>query len=77
MAKQKTIHVVPNKNKGGWDVEKGGASRASVHTRTKKDAINKAREISKNQKSELYIHGKDGKIQNKDSHGNDSFPPRG
>ncbi|MDC7236773.1 MAG: DUF2188 domain-containing protein [Sphaerochaetaceae bacterium] len=36
MAKQKTHHVVPNKDKGGWDVKKGGASRASVHVPQKK-----------------------------------------
>ena len=28
---------------------------------TKQDAINAAREISRNQGTELYIHGKDGK----------------
>ena len=27
--------------------------------------------------SELLIHGQDGKIQRKDSHGKDPFPPRG
>ena len=26
---------------------------------------------------DVYIHGKDGKIQNKDSHGNDPYPPKG
>ena len=30
-----------------------------------------------NQKSELVIHGRDGRIRGKDSYGNDSFPPRG
>ncbi|WP_338587823.1 DUF2188 domain-containing protein [Paenibacillus sp. Y5S-9] len=29
------------------------------------------------QKTELIIHGKDGKIQSKDSHGNDPYPPKG
>ncbi|MDD3323005.1 MAG: DUF2188 domain-containing protein [Paludibacter sp.] len=74
MAKQH--HVVPN-TKGGWDVKKGGADRASVHTPTKQESVDKGRKISQNQGSELYIHGKDGKIQQKDSHGNDPFPPRG
>jgi uncharacterized protein YdaT len=74
MAKQH--HVVPNP-KGGWDVKKSGAERASVHTNTKKEAVDKGREISRNQGSEFVIHGKNGQIQQKDSHGNDSFPPRG
>ncbi len=72
----KTHHVVPNPN-GGWDVKKGGGQRASNHTSTKAEAEDIAREISKKQGSELFIHGRNGRIQRKDSHGNDKFPPRG
>ena len=75
MAK-KTHHVVPNPN-GGWDVKKGGSEKASNHFNKKSDAVEKGREISQNQGSEFYIHGKDGKIQSKDSHGNDPNPPQG
>jgi len=63
-------HVVPNHN-GGWNVKKGGSERASVHTETKQEAITIGRDISRNQHTEFYIHGTDGKIQSKDSHGND------
>lgn len=70
-------HVVPNKEKGGWDIKKGGSYRASGHYDKKQDAVDEAREISRNQRTELFIHGKDGKIQRKDSHGNDPFPPKG
>lgn len=73
---KKTHHVVPNSN-GGWDVKKGGSEKASNHFDKKTDAIDKGREISQNQNSEFYIHGKDGRIQSKDSHGNDPNPPRG
>lgn len=75
MAK-KTHHVVPNPN-GGWDVKKGNAEKASNHFDKKVDAIDKGREISQNQGSEFYIHSKDGRIQSKDSHGNDPNPPKG
>ncbi len=68
-------HVVSNPN-GGWDVKRSGADRASVHADTKKDAINRGREISRNQNTELVIHNMDGKISNSDSHGNDPCPPR-
>lgn len=71
-----TRHVVPN-SEGGWDSKKGGAKRASKHFETKKDAVDYSRELSKKQKTELVIHKKDGKIQRKDSHGNDKFPPKG
>jgi len=76
MNKKGSHHVVHNPG-GGWDVKKGGASRASGHFARKQDAVDTGREISRNQKTEFYIHGKDGKIQRKDSHGNDPFPPRG
>jgi hypothetical protein len=67
MAKQDTHHVVPNQD-GGWDVKRGGGQKASHHTDTKAEAERIARDISKNQGTELVIHGKDGKIQSKDSH---------
>lgn len=76
MANQKSHHVVTNPN-GGWDVKKGGADCASKHCDTKQEAIEEARGISRNQGTKLYIHGKDGKMQQKDSHGNDPFPPKG
>ncbi len=72
----KSHHVVPNPD-GGWDIRKGGADRASGHFSTQKDAIDRAREISSNQHSELFIHGRNGQIREKDSHGNDPYPPKG
>lgn len=73
---RKTHNVASNPD-GGWDVKKGGAERASKHFDTKQEAIDAGREISQNQNTEFYIHGKDGKIQQKDSHGHDPNPPKG
>jgi hypothetical protein len=72
----KNQHVTPNPD-GGWKVLAAGNDEATQITKTKKEAVDLARKIAKEQKSELFIHGKDGKIQSRDSHGNDSFPPRG
>lgn len=69
-------HVVPNSDRGGWDVKRDGAGRASAHADTKAKAEEIARDISRNQGTELIIHGKDGRIQRSDSHGNDPFPPK-
>lgn len=71
----KSHHVVPSKD-GGWNVKRGGAEKASKHFDKKTDAVEYGRKVSQNQESELYIHGKDGKIQEKDSHGNDPCPPK-
>lgn len=72
----KNQHVVPGSN-GGWNVKGAGNSKATAHADTKAEATKIAREISKNQGSELFIHGRDGKIQSRDSHGNDPYPPKG
>lgn len=61
---------------GGWNVRKGGSTRATKHFDTKKEAVSWGREVSKKQRSELVIHKRDGTILRKDSYGKDPFPPR-
>lgn len=73
---RKSHHIVPSED-GGWDVRKGGADRASGHYDKKQEAVNAGREMSQNQGTELVIHGKDGRIQQSDSHGHDPYPPKG
>ena len=70
----KNQHVVPND--GGWGIRGEGNSRLTTITPTKEQAVDLAREIARNQHSELVIHGRDGRIQDKDSYGNDPCPPR-
>lgn len=72
---RKEHHIVPNPN-GGWDIKRENAIKSSGHFDTKKEAIDRGRQISKNQGSELIIHGRDGRIQQSDSHGNDPCPPK-
>lgn len=69
-------HVVSNAS-GGWDVKRSGSERASKHFNTQGEAIAWAKQVAKNQKTELYVHGKDGKIREKNSYGNDPHPPKG
>ena len=68
-------HVVPHDE--GWAVRGAGNSRASSVHRTQQAAIQVAREIARNQGTELLVHGKDGRIRQRDSHGGDPFPPSG
>lgn len=71
----KNQHVVPHSD--DWAVKGEGNSRAtSVHS-TQQEAIEQAREIAKNQQSELLIHGTNGQIRERNSYGNDPFPPKG
>ena len=71
----KNQHVVPNGGK--WAVKGAGNIKNTAICDTQKEAINIARQISRNQGSELFIHGKNGQIRERDSHGNDPFPPEG
>jgi len=73
---RKDHHVVSNA-KGGWDVKRDNAERASVHTATKQEAIDRGRVMSRNQKTEFVVHNKNGRISGSDSHGNDPYPPKG
>jgi hypothetical protein len=73
--KGKNQHVV--KHADGWAVKGANNQKATKVTSTQKEAITVAREISKNQNSELLIHGRTGQIRERDSHGNDPFPPKG
>ncbi len=72
----KNQHVVPHPD-GGWQVKGEGNSRATVKTDTQREAIDIARQISRNQGSELVIHRPNGQIRDKDSHGRDPYPPQG
>jgi hypothetical protein len=74
MAK-KCQHVVPAAN--GWSVRRAGASRASSTHATQQEAIAAATTIARNQRTELYIHGRDGRIRERNSYGNDPLPPKG
>jgi len=65
------------KHKDGWQVKRDGAQRASNVCNTKKEAVAVAREISRNQGTELQIHKENGQIQRRDSHGKDPYPPKG
>ena len=71
----KNQHVVPHKN--GWAVKGAGNKKATSIHRTQEAARRAARDIAINQKSEVLIHRPNGQIRDKNSYGNDPFPPRG
>lgn len=68
-------HVVPSGDK--WSVRRAGASRASGVYDTQAEAVEKGRDLARNQGTELYVHGKDGRIRERNSYGRDPFPPKG
>ena len=68
-------HVVPNGAK--WSIRKAGSSKATNTFDTQEEAIEKGREFARNQGTELFIHGRNGRIRERDSYGNDPVPPKG
>lgn len=70
----KNIHIVPSGNR--WAVKIEGVKQPLSTHRTKSLADQNARPEARRQQGELVIHGRDGRIQDKDSFGNDPFPPR-
>ena len=67
-------HVVPSSD-GRWQVRKSGSARASRVFDKQDDAIAYARGLARKERSELYVHRPDGTIRDRDSYGNDPFPP--
>ena len=72
---KRSWHVVPNP-KGGWSVRHAGAERATRVFHTQQEATKSARTIARKERTELYVHGRDGTIRHKDSYGVDPFPSR-
>jgi len=60
----------------GWAVKKEGAERASSIHRTQAAAIKAATPKARNTGGDVIIQGRDGKIRDRDSYGNDPCPPK-
>lgn len=73
---KKNQHVTPHPD-GGWQVKGANNQKATHRTNTQAQAIEKAKHIAQNQQSEVVIHRPNGQIRDKNSYGNDPFPPRG
>lgn len=73
MAKS-NLHIVPHGR--GWAVRRDGAGRASSVHPTQRGALQAARPAAKRERAELVIHGRDGKIRDSESYGQDPNPPK-
>jgi hypothetical protein len=76
MAK-KNIHTVYNSGGEKWKNKEEGVKKAVSSHRKKDPAVGKGAQVAKKKRVEHLIHGKKGKIQSRNSYGNDPFPPRG
>jgi hypothetical protein len=74
MPKQGDVHVMPSEK--GWQVEVEGSGRRSTH-KTQSEAAKAARSIARSNKSELLIHGRNGRVRDRSTYGNDPRRIRG
>jgi Uncharacterized protein conserved in bacteria (DUF2188) len=72
---KKNVHTVPHDD--GWANRRDGADRVSKVFPTKDAAEHAGRDTAKREGVEHLIHNKDGRIGERNSYGNDPFPPRG
>lgn len=72
MASKKPVHTVPSNN--GWANKQGG-TEISRH-RTKGVAEIEGRRQAKRSETEHVIHKSNGQIGEKNSYGNDPYPPK-
>jgi Uncharacterized protein conserved in bacteria (DUF2188) len=75
MAKKRDIHVVPHPEKG-WATIREGSKRVGSTHQTQADAGEAARDRARLDKVEVVTHGRDGRIRDSDSYGNDPHPPK-
>ena len=74
MSNKNQYHVSKNVA-GGWKETKEGQI-LSTHS-TQEQAIKHAKRNALLTGGEVVVHGRDGKIREKNSYGNDPFPPMG
>lgn len=71
----KNVFISPNGDR--WSVQTVGSEKPYRVAETQKEAIRIGRDLAINNKSELIIQGRDGRIREKNTYGNDKFPPKG
>ncbi|MDR2873052.1 MAG: DUF2188 domain-containing protein [Xanthomonadaceae bacterium] len=74
---KKNQWVVPVDGGKQWGVRGEGNERLTSIHNTQQEAFKHAREIAINQKSEVFIQGQSGQIRERNTYGNDPFPPKG
>ena len=70
------VHVTQSPN-GGWQVIEATTLRVLATFRTQQEAIDYATRVARANSKEMLVHGRDGKIRERNTFGNDPHPPKG
>lgn len=74
MASRDNVHIVRRGDQ--WGTLREGGQRATQVFDTQQQAIDAGRQMVRQGQGELLIHGENGRIRARDSHGNDPCPPK-
>ncbi len=77
MAQRKEHIVVEPRPDGRWARQKNGTQRAASLHDTQATAEEAARAQARRERTELVVKGRDGRIQRRDSYGNDPRSSKG
>ena len=72
---KKEVYTVPNPDGSGWVNEVAG--RVTSEHRKQSNAIAEGRRQAIQRETEHVIHNRQGQIRDKNSYGNDPYPPKG
>jgi hypothetical protein len=75
MAKKPPVHVTPHDK--GWAVTREGSKRAASVHRTQQEAAKEGKATVARDKTEYFLHGKDGQIRERNTSGKNPYPPKG
>lgn len=71
----KNVHITPRSN--GWAVKTAGAERAAVIAPNQAASAAIGRQMAINRESELFIHGRNGQIRERNTYGYDPTSSKG
>ena len=74
MSNKRDIHTVPAGDR--WAVKREGNPNPLSTHRTKSIAETDGAKVARKDRVEHVIHGRDGRIRDSDSYGNDPNPPK-
>lgn len=72
---KRNVHTVPHGD--GWANRREGSERVSNTAPTKDQAEQVGRDMARNDHVEHLIHRRNGTIGERNSYGNDPYPPKG
>jgi len=76
MADRKNLWT-QKRSDGKWESKREGANRASKVTDTQAEAWQYSKDHARKDKGEAFLKGTDHKIRERNTYGNDPFPPKG